>query len=113
MLNMNDLAKLAEVYEGIPIWDTFPGSPSHVAGVRQGDILVEANGHAIRTLDDYFEHVSNSDSSVRLKVIRDHEPMEFVMHWGNAPSITPEQAQEMVSGVLPSLVAGTKKREDN
>jgi S1-C subfamily serine protease len=49
----NDLEKMAEIYGGIAIFSVDPGSTTHRAGVRAGDVLVEVNGRRVRRLSEY------------------------------------------------------------
>jgi S1-C subfamily serine protease len=49
----SDLEKIAEIYGGIAIFSVDPGSTTHRAGVRAGDVLVEVNGRRVRRLAEY------------------------------------------------------------
>ena len=49
----DNLERMAEIYEGIAVFSVEPGSMSHRAGIRSGDILVAVNGRRVRKVGDY------------------------------------------------------------
>lgn len=114
MINMRHLNKMAEIYEGLPIWNTMIGSPSHIAGVRQGDILIEANGNKISSAEDYIQHVQKAPSPIELKVVRDNVVMEFTMVVERSSvKMTPEQAHELMSDLVEIMNCDTMESDSN
>ena len=47
---------LAKALEGIPLLGCLPGSPSHDAGLRYGDVILEVNGRRVRDVQDDEDH---------------------------------------------------------
>ena len=54
MQKREDLGKLAETLEGIPVWGCLPGSVAQAAGIQYGDVVMSVNGQRTRDLDDYL-----------------------------------------------------------
>jgi S1-C subfamily serine protease len=63
-----------------------PGSPASRAGLREGDLIVEFNGHPIATIDDLHKQLTGDQVGVRspLTVIRNTEKLQL--------DVTPEQS---------------------
>ena len=60
--------------------------PAHRAGVRLGDIIVEAAGHRVTSLPQFFRSVWNSGAAgvdVALKLKRDGEPVQALLRSAN------------------------------
>ena len=70
MAYREELEKMAEIYEGIAIFGVVPGTTSHRAGVRAGDILVMVNGRRVRKLSDYAAARKRHEMSLELVVVR-------------------------------------------
>src|SRR3989454_2911585 len=45
-----------------------PGSPASRAGLREGDIVVEFNGHAIASIDDLHKQLTGAQAGVRSRL---------------------------------------------
>jgi len=71
---------------GLLVLGVEPGSPASRAGLREGDIVVEFNGHAIAGIDDLHKQLTGAQVGVRspLAVIRHNEKL--------ALEITPEDS---------------------
>lgn len=75
--------------DGIPVGayveSVVPGSPAETAGLKIGDIIVEANGTAIETHDAIVAIVAESKigDTLSLKVYRAGETLEITIHIGN------------------------------
>lgn len=48
-MSREQLSKLAETLQGIPVWGCLPGSQGRNAGIRYGDVVLSVNGQ--RTSD--------------------------------------------------------------
>jgi S1-C subfamily serine protease len=72
---------------GLLVLGVEPGSPASRAGLREGDIVVEFNNHAIAGIDDLHKHLTGAQVGVRssLTVIRHNEKL--------ALEITPEESR--------------------
>ena len=66
---------------GIQLADILEGSMAEAAGVRPGDILVEMNGIAVRTVDNLRAAVQapRDGPELRLRIEREGESMSFVL----------------------------------
>lgn len=64
-----------------------PASPASRAGLREGDLIVEFNGHAIASLDDLHKQLTGAQVGVRspLTVIRHTEKLQM--------EVMPEESQ--------------------
>src|SRR4051794_31147575 len=60
------------------------GSPAAEGGVRQGDLIVQANGSAVRTADDLFDALEAGAGELRLGLVRGTEDLEITLQLGNA-----------------------------
>jgi membrane-associated protease RseP (regulator of RpoE activity) len=70
--------------DGARIQEVSPGGPAADAGLHVGDVIVEVNGNDVkgnRAVREVLHQMSKvePDSKVRLKVIRDGKPREFVV----------------------------------
>jgi serine protease Do len=73
--------------EGAMIENAMPGGSAHKAGIKGGDIVLEFNGEPIKKFDDLrvaiFKH--KIGDTVKVKVKRGEEILEFVMPLGERP----------------------------
>ena len=67
---VDNLERMAEIYGGIAIFSVEPGSTTHRAGVRSGDILVAVNGRRVARLADYASARRLRDEVLELVVVR-------------------------------------------
>ena len=75
MLFRENLEKIAQIYEGVAILSVEPGTTSHRAGVRAGDILVAVNGRRVRKLHDYATARQIRKDLLELVVVRDGQQL--------------------------------------
>jgi S1-C subfamily serine protease len=54
MSPLAQVARVAEILGGIPVWEVFPGSAAELAGVRFGDIILRVNGVATPTFKSFL-----------------------------------------------------------
>jgi S1-C subfamily serine protease len=66
----DNLERMAEIYGGIAIFSVEPGSTTHRAGVRSGDILVAVNGRRVARLADYASARRLRNELLELVVVR-------------------------------------------
>lgn len=66
----SNLERIAEIYGGIAIFSVDPGSTTHRAGVRAGDVLVEVNGRRVRRMSEYASARSLRPDVLELVVVR-------------------------------------------
>ncbi len=75
MLFRENLEMIAKIYEGVAIFSVEPGTTSHRAGVRAGDVLVAVNGRRVRGLHDYANARSLRGELLELVVMRDGQQL--------------------------------------
>lgn len=89
----NNLERIAEIYGGIAIFSVDPGSATHKAGVRAGDVLVSVNGRRVRRLSEYATARGLRKDVLELVVVRDGKTITL---WagihGHAPAANPPRA---------------------
>jgi predicted metalloprotease with PDZ domain len=68
-------------FKGLPVWFCFPGSPAECAGVKQGDIVVIANGHRIDSVGAYVDAREIHRDRLELTVQRGNRVIDFVIHF--------------------------------
>lgn len=88
----NDVARQLRAAVGLPGHDGLlvraveEGGPADGAGVRQGDLLVEAGGQALATLDDVFAVLDHADPSAELpvRIVRGTEEHDMTVRFETA-----------------------------
>jgi S1-C subfamily serine protease len=76
MKTQSELRELARALGGLPILITFPGSPSQVAGLRYGDIVLEVNGKPTPDLDAYVAARGIAKDHMAMRYFRDGKEIE-------------------------------------
>jgi len=87
------------VFQGLPVWSCFPGSPAQRAGVRKGDVVVLANGQRVENMNQYVAARAQRTDMLELTVLRGNRMLELVVEFTSpsdlvAPSGSPELASE-------------------
>jgi S1-C subfamily serine protease len=61
--------------EGLLVVRVLRGSPAHLHGIREGDIIIEAQGHPVRKVGDLRKILEESIEKgvVRLRIMRDYK----------------------------------------
>jgi serine protease Do len=79
--------------EGVVVRAVYPGSPAETSGVRPGDRVVEIDGAAVKTIDDALGALNNSAPGVevKLKLMRDAEPVELALKAERMPVNVPTE----------------------
>lgn len=79
---MYELVQLAKsIGGGAPVLEPVPaGSPADKAGIKQGDIITECNGHRITNVDDLLDHTDElNKASMSLVIYRDGKTLTVEM----------------------------------
>lgn len=64
---------------GVPVLHIAEGSPSYLAGVRQGDLVVSYNGQEVDSIEDYLAamKVPSQNRLQVVEVLRNEERLTF------------------------------------
>ncbi|MCS7132454.1 MAG: trypsin-like peptidase domain-containing protein [Nitrososphaeria archaeon] len=67
------------VSEGLLIIRTIRESPAYLYGIREGDVIVEADGHEVRRISDLRRILEDSmeKGRIKLKVVRERRALEL------------------------------------
>lgn len=79
-MRMSDLNALAAALEGVPVSAVLPDGPAALAGVRFGDVILEVGDRRVKSLDDYVEALDFAPQAMRLKIFRQGDEIELVVH---------------------------------
>ena len=63
--------------EGVVVVGVQPGSPADDAGIRQGDIIVEVNRQAVKSVDDVKENIGKTNDDERLLLLVQRQNGKF------------------------------------
>jgi serine protease Do len=82
--------------EGALVASVTPDSPAAKAGIRSGDVIVAANGHAIKSVQDLPPIVAESrvGSKLPLEIVRDGKKMTLEATVGRMPSHQQASAEQ-------------------
>lgn len=98
MISLSDLNAIARAAEGVPVWGVFRNGPAAEAGVQSGDVILSCNGQRTKTIDDYVAAMKHDTAGSRhILLLRDGAELELVLHVGEEPAITMEQAVEEIA----------------
>jgi len=57
--------------ERVVIAQIMPGSPAEKAGIQAGDVILEFDGTAVRTIPDILSHIAlEGQQTIRVKILR-------------------------------------------
>jgi S1-C subfamily serine protease len=73
------------VFQGLPVRSCSPGSPAERAGVKQGDVVLFANGERIENMQQYVSARSSRSDLLELTVLRGNRMIEFVVPLTQSP----------------------------
>lgn len=79
-----NLERMARIYGGVAVFSVEPGSTTHRAGVRAGDILVAVNGRRVTGVEDYAAARRLRSELLELVVIRDGKTLTL---WANSAGL--------------------------
>jgi S1-C subfamily serine protease len=80
----SDFAKMAEIYGGLPLFASLPGSAAERAGLRRGDIVISVNGLPTPDMDAFVRARSVRDDLAVVRYVRDGVEREAVLSWTEA-----------------------------
>ena len=73
------------VFQGLPVRSCSPGSPAERAGVKQGDVVLFANGERIENMQQYIMARARRTDLLELTVLRGNRMIEFVVALTQSP----------------------------
>lgn len=97
-----ELGKALSVYEGVVITNIYEGGPSDKAGLKRGDVIVQADSFKIKELKDLQNLISTkfAGESVNLTISREGSQMEVSVTLGESPD---NVAQTKASYIMPQI----------
>jgi len=98
--------ELLKVTHGIQISQVVPGDPAEKAGMKDGDILLEFNGHKVKDMDDFRFLVARTKvgATVPAKVKRGDKVLDLKVTIGEQPE---DLAGARVRGALGQMLGMT------
>jgi len=69
---------------GVQLKEVYKNRPAYIAGLRDGDIVIEFNGTPIRTSEEFNDRIDRAapDSTVKVVVMRGGERQEYMVKMG-------------------------------
>lgn len=114
MFKPSDLNKVAEVYEGIPVWGCLPGYSADSAGIRAGDIVIRVNGMATPTIDEYLEARALDSRGADITYVREGKEHTVRLAFGQSRPDVAEAARQVVEHrMMPTRRSGREPPDDN
>ena len=97
-----ELGKALSVSGGVVITNIYEGGPSDKAGLKRGDVIVQADGFKIKELKDLQNLISTkfAGESVNLTISREGSQMEVSVTLGESPD---NVAQTKASYIIPQI----------
>ncbi|MBX6332614.1 MAG: PDZ domain-containing protein [Gemmatimonadaceae bacterium] len=79
---VGELREYFGVSDGLLVLRVVPGTPAAASGLRGGDVIVRADGHAITTPSAFARALEQAgDRSVKLEVVRKKKTLPLVLRW--------------------------------
>jgi serine protease Do len=77
--------------EGVLVREVEADSPAHRAGIREGDLIVEAGGQPIRNADDVYDALAGVEQSgvMTLSLVRGADDLSLEVSFGDAAASGP------------------------
>lgn len=77
------LGKALGVREGVLVISTEPGTPAYRSGLRDGDVILKADGRTVTSVSGLRTVVARSDGDegVRLVILRERKQRELTLRW--------------------------------
>jgi putative serine protease PepD len=73
------------VFQGLPVRSCSPGSPAERAGVKQGDVVLLANGQRVENMQQYVVARAMRSDLLELTVLRGNRMLDFVVALTQSP----------------------------
>ena len=76
-------SKALRVDEGVLVTAAVPGTPAYRSGLREGDVIIRADGNKIRTVANLRSVLSEGDGAegVKLVILRERKEREIALRW--------------------------------
>lgn len=100
MINREQLGKLAETLQGIPVWGCLPGSLGRNAGLRYGDVVLSVNGQRTYDAAAYLAARRLRSDGMTLVVFRDGATRTVDLQFEPNTEASPEQKLRDVARML-------------
>ena len=85
------------VFQGLPVYSCFPGSPAERAGVKKGDVVVLANGQRVENMDQYVAARSLRTDKLEITVLRGPRMLELIVDFTSPADLVRPGAQPEVT----------------
>ena len=99
-MNREQLGKLAETLQGVPVWGCLPGSRGQAAGLRYGDVVLSVNGQRTSDAAAYLAARRLRGDGMSLEVFRDGETHTVNLHFEQSTEATSEEKMRDVALLL-------------
>ena len=78
-----DLARVLKLDKGVLVNDVPETSPAYKAGLRAGDVIVDASGQPVAGLGQLQDIIVShfGERTVALQVVRNHKPVKITITW--------------------------------
>jgi S1-C subfamily serine protease len=73
-------------FQGVPVTSCVPNSPAERAGVKQGDVVILANGQRIETMSQYVAARKMRTDRLELTVLRGPRMIDFQIELAAPPT---------------------------
>ena len=73
------------VFQGLPVRSCASGSPAERAGVKQGDVVLIANGQRVENMQQYVVARALRSDLLELTVLRGNRMFDFVVELTQSP----------------------------
>lgn len=84
MISPRSLERLAEIYGGLPILGSLPGTPAARNGLRYGDILIKVNDVRTEKVTDFFRARALDGEHMRVEYVRDGKHFTLTLPLANS-----------------------------
>ncbi len=78
-----EIARVARLLRGIPVWEVFPDSAAEHAGIRFGDVILSVNGVPTPTFQKFLAAGADHLESLEFEVFRNGERLRLRPVSGN------------------------------
>jgi S1-C subfamily serine protease len=100
LLSREQLGKLAETLQGIPVWGCLPGSQGQNAGVRYGDVVLSVNGQRTSDAAAYLAARRLRRDGMSLVVFREGTTHTLDLHFEQTAEATAEEKMRSLALLL-------------